>query len=407
MKLQHAQLPQGWNIKKLKEVCANITDGTHQTPTYFGDGFIFLSSKNVTSGKINWDEIKYIDTKQHLEMHKRVAPRLNDILLAKNGTTGVAAIVDRDVTFDIYVSLALLRVLDSVLPSFMLYFINSPLAKKQFNKRLKGIGVPNLHLNEIREVSIPFPKSISQQQRIVSILDETFASIAKAKANAEQNLKNAKELFESYLQSVFANKGKDWEEKTLKNIGVTQTGTTPKTDVKENFGDYIPFIKPADIDKSGDGNIRYDNEGLSEQGLKNGRKMEEGSILMVCIGASIGKVGFVNRKVSCNQQINSLTVKNEFCSKFFYYALSTKSFFEQVMQNAAQATLPIINKSKWEALSVSYPKSLTVQKSIVQKLDALSTETKKLESIYQQKITDLEELKKSILQKAFNGELTT
>jgi type I restriction enzyme S subunit len=99
----------GWVEKHLKDICEKITDGTHQTPTYYDEGVVFLSSRNVTSGHINWDNIKYIDAKQHREMHKRVAPLLNDILPAKNGTTGVAAIVDRDITFDIYVSLALLR----------------------------------------------------------------------------------------------------------------------------------------------------------------------------------------------------------------------------------------------------------------------------------------------------------
>ncbi|MDQ6968873.1 MAG: restriction endonuclease subunit S [Mariprofundaceae bacterium] len=113
------QKGEGWEEKKFKDVCAKITDGTHQTPTYFDEGVIFLSSKNVTSGKIDWNNIKYIDTKQHLEMHKRVAPKVNDILLAKNGTTGVAAMVDRDVVFDIYVSLAHIRVLRDILPHYM------------------------------------------------------------------------------------------------------------------------------------------------------------------------------------------------------------------------------------------------------------------------------------------------
>ena len=90
---------EGWEDKTLKEVCEKITDGTHQTPKYFDEGVIFLSSRNVTSGKINWDNIKYIDEKQHLEMQKRVAPKVGDILLAKNGTTGVAAMVDRDLIF--------------------------------------------------------------------------------------------------------------------------------------------------------------------------------------------------------------------------------------------------------------------------------------------------------------------
>ena len=402
-------MKEGWEIKSLKEVCAKITDGTHQTPKYFDEGVVFLSSKNVTNGKIDWDNVKFIDQKQHLEMHKRVAPRVGDILLAKNGTTGVAARVDRNVVFDIYVSLAHIRVLNEVTSEYMLYFLNSSIAKKQFNKRLKGSGVPNLHLEEIREVSIPFPKSLPEQKRIVSIIDEAFETIDKAIKNTQKNLQNAKELFESYLNNVFENGGEGWEEKKVNEIGNAQTGTTPKTVEKENYGDFIPFIKPADVDFSGIGDIRYDNEGLSEIGLKKGRKMESGSTLMVCIGATIGKVGFAEQVVSCNQQINSLTVKNEFEPKFIYYAMTSRAFQEKVLLEGkgAQATLPIINKSKWENLTISFPKSKTEQKKYVAKFDTLSLESQKLQEIYLKKIADLDELKKSVLQKAFNGELKT
>ena len=131
------------------------------------------------------------------------------------------------------------------------------------------------------------------------------------------------------MQSVFAKPREGWEEKKLKEIGFTQTGTTPKTSDKENYGDFIPFVKPADVDISGNGEIRYSDEGLTAQGLKNGRKMSKCSILMVCIGATIGKVGFVDRDVSCNQQINSLTVNKGFYPKFFYYALSAQNFFSR------------------------------------------------------------------------------
>ncbi len=199
----------GWEEKTLNEVCAKITDGTHQTPKYFDDGVIFLSSKNVSSGRIDWDNIKYIDEKQHREMHKRVAPRVGDILLAKNGTTGVAAMVDREVVFDIYVSLAHIRVLDEVTPDFMLYFINSPSAKMQFNKRLKGSGVPNLHLEEIREVVIPFPKSKEYQQTIVLQLDALRAETQKLEAMYQKKLNDLEELKKSILQKAFA-----WELKS-------------------------------------------------------------------------------------------------------------------------------------------------------------------------------------------------
>lgn len=141
----------------LDSVCKLITDGTHYTPTYSEDGVIFLSSRNVTSGYIDWSDVKYIPEDLHLELHRRVAPKMNDILLAKNGTTGVAAIVDRECVFDIYVSLALLRASERILPIFLREAINSPLCTRQFNASLKGIGVPNLHLKEIRQTRIPVP----------------------------------------------------------------------------------------------------------------------------------------------------------------------------------------------------------------------------------------------------------
>ena len=194
----------GWVERHLKEVCEKITDGTHQTPTYYEDGVVFLSSRNVTSGKINWEKIKYIDIKQHLEMHKRVAPRLNDVLLAKNGTTGVAAIVDRDIVFDIYVSLALLRAKEAILPALLLYFVNSPVAKAQLNKRLKGVGVPNLHLEEIREVAISFPEPVTKQEVIVSKLDALSTETQRLESLYQRKLQALDNLKKSLLHQAFS-----------------------------------------------------------------------------------------------------------------------------------------------------------------------------------------------------------
>ena len=196
-----------------------------------------------------------------------------------------------------------------------------------------------------------------------------------------------------------------WEIKQLKEIGIAQTGTTPKTSEKENFGDFIPFIKPADVDFLGGGKIRYDNDGLSEVGLKKGRKMERGSILMVCIGATIGKVGLSEMDVSCNQQINSLKVKKEFDPKFIYYAMTTKNFQDNVFLEGkgAQATLPIINKSKWENLTISYPKSLPEQQRIVFLLDEAFAAIAKAKANAEQNLKNTKELFESYLQRVFEN----
>ncbi len=290
---------------------------------------------------------------------------------------------------------------------YLPYFFETSSAYDQLDKYITGAtGIIHISNSGLKNLKIPLPP-LKEQKRIVSILDKCFSAIAIAKANAEQCLSLSKALFENYLQEIFEKKGEGWKEKKVLEIGKVQTGTTPKTAEIENYGNFIPFVKPADVDFSGIGDIRYDNEGLSEIGLKKGRKLESDSILMVCIGATIGKVGFSECEVSCNQQINSLTVKKEFEPKFIYYAMTSKEFQEKVLLEGkgAQATLPIINKSKWENLTISFPKNRSVQQRIVKKLDALRAETQKLEDIYQQKIEELEDLKKSILQKAFNGEL--
>lgn len=174
-------------IIRLKDLCTvDITDGTHQTPTYCKTGFIFLSSKNVTSQTIDWNDVKYIPKELHDELHKRVAPQKNDILLAKNGTTGIAAMVEEDLIFDIYVSLALIRPNTKiVLPRYLLYAINNPITKRYFDSHLKGIGVPNLHLTHIKETPIVLYE-IPIQQKIVRLLDKVSDLIAKRRAQLDK-----------------------------------------------------------------------------------------------------------------------------------------------------------------------------------------------------------------------------
>ena len=165
------EVPTGWEWARLQSISSILTDGTHKTPTYSNKGVIFLSSKNVTSGKINWEDIMYIPESLHNELYARLAPQVDDILLAKNGTTGVAAIVDRDCVFDIYVSLGLIRIVNSIIfPRYILYAIGSTFIQEYFNSSLKGIGVPNLHLEHIRKTLVPIP-TINEQKLIVDKIE--------------------------------------------------------------------------------------------------------------------------------------------------------------------------------------------------------------------------------------------
>ena len=157
-----------------------------------------------------------------------------------------------------------------------------------------------------------------------------------------------------------------WSWVRLGSMGVAQTGSTPSTQVRDFYGDYMPFIKPADITNSG---IDYNNEKLSKKGTEVGRVAEKGSILMVCIGGSLGKCYFNDRIVSFNQQINSLT---PFFSsyKFIFYYLLSSHFFEQLQDRATGTATPIVNKTSWESILVPLP-PLPEQKRIVAKIEEL------------------------------------
>lgn len=263
-------------------------------------------------------------------------------------------------------------------------------AIRKIDFKHNGSSIPQLTVPMIRDYEIPLPP-LPEQQLIVAILDEVFSAIAKAKANAEQNLKNAKELFESYLQGVFENKGNDWETKTLGEVceelfagGDVPKGNSSKYETEEFK---IPIFSNGEK-----------NKGL--YGFTNNSRVTKPSITI----SARGTIGYSEIRHSPFYPAIRLIVvipKNDIVNLLYLKYVIAGIDFKHSGSSIPQLTVPMI-----KGYPISFP-TLKEQKTIVQKLKALSEETKKLEAIYQQKINDLEELKKSVLQKAFNGELKT
>ena len=195
------QIPFGWKVFAIKHLCKiPITDGTHITPEYSNseNGSPFLSLIDISSGYIDWSNIKYITKELHEELQKSVSPQVDDILLAKNGTTGVAAIVENDVIFDVYVTIAVIRANNRLIhPKYLLYSLNSNLCKMQFDDHLKGIGVPNLHLGTIKNTKI-FVPDMEEQSEIIRYLDD-ISSKLDLLIRKKQQLLNS---IESYKKSL-------------------------------------------------------------------------------------------------------------------------------------------------------------------------------------------------------------
>ncbi len=229
---------------KLDDVCEFITDGTHQTPEYCDEGgVIFLSSKDVTERKINWDDVKHISNSLHEKLYKRLSPRKDDILLAKNGTTGVAAIVDKNEIFDVYVSLAVLRPLTTINPKYLLYAINSPVAKRQFDAGLKGVGVPNLHLNVIRETVINVVDK-EEQEKICVVLDKIAGVIDKRKAELNELDNLIKARFVEMFGDITT---ENYKYRTRKLGNVANVGSSHRVFTNEFVDKGIPFYRGTEI----------------------------------------------------------------------------------------------------------------------------------------------------------------
>ena len=158
-----------------------------------------------------------------------------------------------------------------------------------------------------------------------------------------------------------------WLWARLGMVGITQTGTTPPKKDPSNEGNYIPFIGPGDISSF---EINYRNNGLSENGLTNGRLIEKHSILMVCIGGSIGKTAINEINIACNQQINTLTPFIKSSYRAIFYAVISPFFQQLILDFAGGSATPIINKQKWCSIPIPLP-PLAEQKRIVAKIDQL------------------------------------
>jgi type I restriction enzyme S subunit len=183
-------LPKGWKWCYLDDICTLITDGTHHTPTYIETGIPFISVKDVSSGVIDFSTTRFISEQEHEELIKRCHPEQGDVLLTKVGTTGIAVPVNTDTQFSIFVSVALLKLVQKFIDTnYVTRLINSPLVRKYSVEGTEGVGNKNLVLRKIKAFLIPLPP-LAEQHRIVAKIDRLMARCDELeKLRAERNQK--------------------------------------------------------------------------------------------------------------------------------------------------------------------------------------------------------------------------
>jgi type I restriction enzyme S subunit len=411
--IEKTSLPVGWEMKKIDEVVIDYHQGLNtagQKIKFVDEGYPIIQTRNLNQGEIDISsKIKFM-SKVDWELYKdKYKPSVGDVFLTNIGTIGKTAVVTIEEDYLIHWNIFIFKLDKSkVLPLYLKLFLDSPSSFDYYHSFQKGGTVSFITKKMISNLEIPLPP-LNQQKQIVAILVKAFAAIDTAKANAEQNLQNAKELFESYLQNVFENKGEDWENKPLSEVcDLIKRGSQPKYTESES-GEIVlnqKCIRDHKINLS----VARKHD-TNKKTINKERYIQLGDGLINSTGTGtlgrVAQVRVLNFSAFVDTHITIVRPKKDvFYLDFFGWALI---YIEKIIEKSGEGASgqTELSRKLVEKLVVSFPEKMKQQEQIVLKLDALSSECKKLEAIYTQKIADLKEMKKSVLQKAFSGQLNT
>ena len=291
---------------------------------------------------------------------------------------------------------------DRLLDNWLIYFLNH----SDLNEYVSGLTVPKLNQGSLREIRIPLAP-IEEQRRIVTLLDEAFADIATAKANAENNLQNARELFESHLDAIVTSAQANGEIVPLSELAtdITDGDHMPPPKVEQG----LPFITIGNIDKQTRAIDFSDTFQVPREyfdGLKANKKPMRGDVLYTVTGSFGIPVLVEDDKEFCFQRhIGLIRPKADVNSTWLHFLLQSPQAFNQAADGATGTAQKTVSLKVLRNLQV--PKiSPKEQLAHVEALRSVETECRRLESIYRQKLTAFDDLKKSLLHQAFSGQLT-
>jgi len=377
---KNMKLPEGWEMKRLKDVCYSKSSNVSQNQLIDNEGkYSIFGASGLIKG---------------VDFYHQDKPYLS---IVKDGS-GFGRVTKMEAFTSV------IGTLQYILPNdgIDLDYLNYSLMSVDFKKYVTGAAIPHIYFKDYKNepfLWMPLP----EQQRIVSILDKAFEAIDRAKENAEENVRNTKGLFESVLRQLFEKKDKSWEERTLGEVAFVKSGGTPSRAKKEYWEGDIAWYSSGELnDLFTKDPERHINDLAIEN--SNAKLFPKGSLLIGMYDTAALKMSIIDRNATFNQAIAGVKPNEQIDLVFIlHYINSIKAELLSLRRGVRQKNLSL---DKIKNIPVLLP-PLLEQQSIVRQLKALSTETKKLEYIYKQKLNYLEELKKAILQKAFRGELKT
>jgi len=396
-----------WQTVKLEDVCSFKGGGTPAkgNESFWGGHIPWVSPKDM--------KLQFISNSQD-KITEKAIQNSSANLLPKDTLLVVvrSSILARTIPLAISRSpLTVNQDLKALLPNpelnvEFLYYALLADKKNLLSKVTRGATVHRLQSESLKNLEVTLPP-LPEQERIVSILDKAFEGIDKAIAQTEQNLASARELFESYLNNIFTQKGEDWVEKKLGDVVRFKGGGTPSKANESFWRGSIPWVSPKDMKLRV---ISDSQDKITEDAIQNSSAnlLPENTILIVVRSGILARtipLGISSCPLTINQDLKALLPNAGLDVQFLYYTLVANE--ENLLSKVTRgATVHRLQSDSLKNLEVTFPTSKEVQSAILTRIMKQEQLTAKLEALYTQKLNDLKELKQSLLQQAFAGELT-
>ncbi len=394
-------MKKGWEMKRLGDVC-RLLSGQHIEAKEYntkGRGIGYLTGPS-DFGPLHPVISKWTE-------HPKVKAASGDILITVKGSgVGKVNLLDAN---EVAISRQLMAVrVTNAKVRFVHAFLSSTF--DHFQSLSTGAAIPGISREQVLGLEIPVPP-LAEQQRIVGVLDEAFAGLATAQATAEKNLQNAHALFESHLQSVFSQRGKGWVEKPFCELCDIKHGYAFEGEFFSNAGDYV-LLTPGNFYEKGGYRDRGEKQKYYTGEIPRDYVLSKGDLLVAMTEQAAGLLGSPiivpeSGKFLHNQRLG-LVIKKPgvpWTNEFFFHVFNTQQVRKDIHASASGVKVRHTSPTKIGEVVVSFPTCIKEQKAIVSTLAALSAETQRLASLYQQKLAALAALKKSLLHQAFRGEL--
>ncbi|EAJ3181123.1 restriction endonuclease subunit S [Campylobacter coli] len=406
-------LPQGWEVKTLSEIGEIITGSTPSKSNveFYGKDYPFFKPSDFEQGYFLENAGDNL-SKLGFGKARQLPPKT--ILVVCIGSLGKVALTRVIGSCNQQINAIIPH--KNIISEYIYYYCISSKFQSILFSKAPQTTLAIFNKTEFSKLEIIYPKDIKKQERIVGILDESFAKIDESIKILEQNLLNLDELMQSALQKAF-NPLKDnakenyklpqgWEWKNLGEIANTSSGGTPSRNKKEYWENgNIKWLKSGELN---DGYIDFIEENITEEAIENSsaKIFQKGTLLIAMYGATAGRLGILNLDSATNQAVCAFLHKDnkniKFLEKFLFYFL----FFirDKIIKDSFGGAQPNISQTYIKNLQIPLP-PLKEQEQIAKHLDELSSHVKNLKQNYQAQIKDLQELKNSLLDKAFKGNL--